>query len=165
MSCLVLLHSAVHMLLYEYPKAIWQKELLHAKSCLDVLEHCGTVDKIALRFAEITRSYYSVLKAQTQQDTDLSVVDMPEKFDHLFVVPESPWSHLEQVSRDLHKLVSCPFGQPATLHAEGALKAGFGTHLDWNPSTAPPFEKAITGAGNSWSVVEMALSAGRSGAL
>jgi hypothetical protein len=146
MSCLVLLHSAVHMLLYEYPKAIWQKELLHAKSCLDVLEQCGTIDKIALRFAEITRSYYNVLKAQTQQDTDLSVVDMPEKFDHLFVILEPPWSHLEQVSRDLHKFVSCPLGQLPNLHAESTLKAGFGTHLRWTPFIISPFEKATTEA-------------------
>jgi hypothetical protein len=152
MSCLVLLHSVVRMLFYNHSEAIWQQELSHAKSCLDVLEYCGTVDSVALRFAETTRSYCNTLKAQAQQDTDPSDVDVPVNFDYLFVVRDSPWSHLEQVSRNLHKLVSCPFGQPSNLHAEGTLKAGFGTHLDWTPSIAPTSRKATTEAGNSWSV-------------
>jgi hypothetical protein len=163
MSCLVLLHSAVQMLLYGYPQAIWQKELSHAGSCLDVLEYCGNVDKVALRFAEITRNYHNILVAQAQQETDLSVVEMPEKFDYLFAILRSLSSHLEQMSRDLHKLVSCLFGQPSNLHAESTLKAGFGTHLDWSSFRTSPFEKAITEAGNSWSVIEMALSSVRSG--
>jgi hypothetical protein len=163
MSCLVLLHSTAQMLLYGYPQAIWQKELAHAESCLDVLEYCGSVDKVALRFAETTCSYRNILKAQAQQDTDLSVVDMPEKFDYLFAIPKSLSSPLEQASKDLHKLVSCPFGQPSNLHAEGTLKAGFGTHLDWSSFRSSPFEKATTEAGNSWSVIEMALSGVRSG--
>lgn len=57
MSCLVLLHSSAQMLHYGYPQNIRQQELSYAKSCLDVLEYCGTVDKVTLCFAEITRSY------------------------------------------------------------------------------------------------------------
>jgi hypothetical protein len=163
MSCLVLLHSTAQMLLYGYSLPIWQKELSYAESCLVILEHCGNVDKVALRFAETTRSYHNILKAQAQQNTDLSIVNMPEKFDYLFVIPKSLSSHLEQVSRDLHKLVSCPFGQPSNLHAESTLKAGFGTHLDWTSFITLPFEKTTTKATNSWSVVEMALSGVRSG--
>jgi len=164
MSCLVLLHSSAQMLLYGYPQAIWQKELSYAESCLVVLEYCGNVDKVALHFAETTRNYHNILTAQAQQETDLSVVEMPEVFDYLFAIPSSLSSHLEQVSGDLHKLVSCPFGQPSNLHAEGTLTAGFGTHLDWTPSITSPFEEATTETGNSWAVINKSLSGGRLGA-
>jgi hypothetical protein len=145
------------MLLYGYSLLMWQKELSHAESCLDVLEHCGSIDKVALRFAETTRSYYNTLQAQAQQDTDLSAAILPGGFDYLFALPSSPSSPLEQVSRDLHKLVSCPFGQYSSLHAEATLKAGFGTHLDCTPSTSLLFGKGATGVANTWSAVEMAL--------
>lgn len=118
------------MLLYGYSQPIWQLELSYAKTCLDVLEHCGNVDGVALRIAETIRSYYNTLTAQARQETDLSVVEMPDKFDYLFVTPSLPSSHLGQVSWELHKLVSCPFGYPFNLDAAGTLNAGFGTHLD-----------------------------------
>src|SRR5690242_3863198 len=88
---------------------------------------------------------------------------MSERFDYLFVTPKLPSSHLDQLFQDLHKLVSCPFGRPSNLHAEGTLKAGFGTHLDWTSSVTLPLKNATIEAANSRSVIELMLPGMRSG--
>jgi hypothetical protein len=103
------------------------------------------------------------MTAQAQQDIGLPVIDVPERFDYLFVTPGLPSSHLDQLSQDLHKLVSYPFGRPSNLYEEGTLKAGFGTHLDWTSSATLPLKNATTEAANSRSVIEMIIPGMRSG--
>ena len=152
MSCLVLLHSTAQMQLHHFPQSTWQKELSYAGSCLDVLDYGAEANKVAVRFAEVTRGYYNTLSAQIQPEKDISVAEASENFDYLFMIPSTSPLNLAQVSRELLKHVSCPFGSPSSLRVEGTLKAGLGAHVTL------PFNRTTPDSEKSWSAVEMALS-------
>ena len=169
MACLVLLHSAAQLQLQNHPQSVWQKELSHAKSCLDVLDHCSDVDKVALRFADTTRGYYNILNGHAtvdvegMGDADVSTVDTLESSDYLFSIPELSPPHLDKIPRDLLKLVGSPFGHPSNLHTEGTLRAGFGSQIEWDSFVTLPFNNAVPKAANSIPLLDMALSSIRSG--
>ena len=152
MSCLVLLHSTAQMQLHHFPQSTWQKELSYAGYCLDVLDYGAEANKVALRFAEVTRGYYNTLSAQIQPEKDIPVVETPENFNYLFMIPSTSPLDLARASRELLKHVSCPFGSPSSLRVEGTLKAGLGAHVTL------PFNRTTPDSEKSWSAVEMALS-------
>lgn len=152
MACLTLLHSTAQMQLHDYAQPVWQKELSHAKSCLNVLEYCGEIDNVAAQFDKIARSFYDNLTAQALPTDDIDVFDIPDNFEYLFSVPTSSPEHLVQLSRTLLKRVSCPFDVPFSLQNEGTLKAGLGVH------TTLPFNYIPQQDARPWSAVEMALS-------
>lgn len=152
MASLLLLHSAAHMQLHEYPPRVWQNELSYAKTCIDVLKYCGEADKVAARFGEISRGYYDTLAFQAESVTATDTVHTPRNFDYLFSVPSSSPDYLVQASCDLLNRVSCPFDSPPSLHNEGTLRAGLGTH------TTLPFNRSPVSDARPWSAVEKALS-------
>lgn len=152
MACLILLHSAAQMQLHDYSQLVWQKELSYAQSCLRVLEHCGKIDKVALHFEKVLRSFYDALATQAQPVDDIFVVEDPQDFDYLFSIPSSSPEHIVLTSRELLKRVSSPFDSPPSLENEGMLKAGLGAH------TTLPFNNTPTRDARSCSAVEMALS-------
>ncbi|KAI9695822.1 MAG: hypothetical protein M1820_008416, partial [Bogoriella megaspora] len=135
--------------LHDAPQRIWQKELFYAKCCIDVLEHCGSVDVVAKQFAETTRKYYDTLNARNKvadPGNDISSVEMPDDCFHLFVAPSDTTTHHHQMSQELLELFSRPFGHKSNLHIEGTLKAGFGTQLDWNNFVTMVFNKTHSDA-------------------
>ncbi|XPS74750.1 hypothetical protein M3J07_006844 [Ascochyta lentis] len=130
MSCLTLLHSTTQLLLHGHSQPIWQKELSYAKSCIDVLEHCGLVDKVALSFLRITTSYYNTLLAEADSNISISDKTLPDEFDHLFNKPESTHAPLATASEGLLELLIHPFGTPTDFLIENTLKAGFSPGSD-----------------------------------
>lgn len=137
-SCLTLLHSVAQMQLHDYSQKAWKEELSHARSCLDVLEHCAKADTVAAHFAEITRAHYTTLSAQIQLIDDIDVFETPTDFDYLFSIPQNSPAHLAQTAHNLLKNISCPFGTPSNLQDEGTLKAGLGAHVTMLFNNSPP---------------------------
>ncbi|PVH98905.1 hypothetical protein DM02DRAFT_673052 [Periconia macrospinosa] len=116
--------GSVQLLLHDYPQPVWQRELSDANSCINVLEYCAQIDQVAHHFV------------------DLSIDGVPDRFDHLFTIPNSSPPDLGQVSQDLLQHVSHPYGRSSNLHTEGILKSGFGSQLDWNTFVTLPFNKS-----------------------
>jgi hypothetical protein len=158
----MLLHSTAQLMLNDSSQAVWGQELSYAKSCLDVLEYCGEVDLVARRFAEKISGFYNALKVHAQEG-DLPAVDMPEKFDYPFTIPESATGHIGSASRELLKLISSPFGHESNLNVEGTLRAGFGSQQDWNAFIKLPFNRTQSANVGNLPILGMALSGLRSG--
>lgn len=157
MSCLVLLHSTAQLALHRYPKHVWQRELKHAESCIKVLEHCGSADKVAHGFATSASRYYELFVVQNDQPNENAMDSDPDDFEYLFSSPVTATDFLAQLAGDLLLLVSNPFGHPTNLHTEGTLKAGFGSQQDWNVFVTLPFNRSVSVPGQATSL-EMALS-------
>lgn len=49
-ACVVILHLVAQKQLHRLPPSSWADDMKHAQECLDVLEFCGAVDTVALRF-------------------------------------------------------------------------------------------------------------------
>ncbi|KZM21777.1 uncharacterized protein EKO05_0001768 [Ascochyta rabiei] len=140
MACLTLLHSTTQLVLNGYSQPTWQKELSYAKSCIDVLEYCALVDKIARNFLKVTIRYYNVLLAIAEPNVAASDGTPPDGFDHLFSTSESTYAHLVSASAGLVNLLSHPFGSPSDLMMENTLEAkvGLGCELGQDSLSTPP---------------------------
>jgi hypothetical protein len=141
MSCIVLLHSTTQMVLSGRSQSIWRKKLSYAKSCIDVLEYCGRVDKVALCFFEVTNSYYTTLLQEEASEIPLLDDDSPLSYEHLFENPMRSRNHLKEASADLIDLLIRPFGSPFDLSVESTQKSGFATGVghEQDPFMTLPF--------------------------
>ncbi|KAB5575416.1 hypothetical protein GE09DRAFT_592539 [Coniochaeta sp. 2T2.1] len=65
-SCVVLLHCIAQKQVHGMIASSWEDDLLHAKTCLDTLSYCGTLDPVALQFHARLYQIYQTLSQHTQ---------------------------------------------------------------------------------------------------
>lgn len=162
MSCLTLLHSSTQLLLHGHAESVWRSELAYAKSCLDVLDHCGSVDKVAFHFAEVARIYYTTLAAQATDIQDTGV-DIPEGFEYLFTLPEGSSLELVHASQELLRLVASPFGHTSDLYSESILKTGLSPQITAKTFVTLPFNRPTQKPEDNMPLLGAALSSLRAG--
>lgn len=68
-ACTVILHSVAQKQLHGFPPSSWAHEMEQAQTCLDVLEFCGAVDPVALRFRGRLWTIYNKLLGLVSQDS------------------------------------------------------------------------------------------------
>ncbi|KAB5531158.1 hypothetical protein GE09DRAFT_1145996 [Coniochaeta sp. 2T2.1] len=64
-SCVVLLHCIAQKQVHGMIPSSWEVDLLHAKTCLDTLSYCGTLDPVALQFHARLYQIYQTLSLHT----------------------------------------------------------------------------------------------------
>ncbi|KAK4238271.1 hypothetical protein C8A03DRAFT_43965 [Achaetomium macrosporum] len=138
-ACVVILHSVAQKQLHRFPPSSWAEDMKRARQCLDVLEHCGKMDPVALRFRVRLSGIYSSLsrfvpEGQTpaMQRVEDWVPPPPDQSDdytfngttpaherhpieYLFTIPPDPNPQLLSLSFSLLFALCRPWSDTATL--------------------------------------------------
>ena len=119
-SCVVILHSAVQKQLHGFGRREWQEDLLElAKTCLSLLEFCGSVDRVAYKFHQKLTKLYDTVTANSVTSSASSAdgrsnstgtTQPTGRLAYLFEKPSNGDTELLDLSSTLLGMLWEPFG-------------------------------------------------------
>lgn len=133
-SCVVILHSVAQKQLHKFPASSWAEEMKQAQHCLDVLEFCGTMDPVALRFRiRLSGIYKALSESSAERHTNMQRVEdwvqpppnlSPDNSgssyhippaDYLLTIPPDADEYLLDISYKLMVALCRPWGEAESL--------------------------------------------------
>ncbi|KAK3382749.1 hypothetical protein B0T24DRAFT_672711 [Lasiosphaeria ovina] len=109
-ACMVMLHSAIQKQLHLFPQSSWKEDLVHAHTCLEALEFCGTIDSVALNFYDCLEPIYTQVASYSSPTAPPGPPEPPPPADYLLTIPPGSDSSNVSLSLSLLEALCRPFG-------------------------------------------------------
>ncbi|KAI8712194.1 Zn(2)-C6 fungal-type domain-containing protein [Fusarium sp. LHS14.1] len=146
--CVVLLHCVAQKQIHHFPRSSWEDDLTQARTCLDVLSFCSTVDSVALKFRDCVVPIHDKLTSYIFPLPSVNTPHNPSSLGYMLKVPTTTDPDRVSLSLKLLTILCQPFSNINSKCGpdESPSKPGEsknlqpGKEMNWKVDSCPSFQ-------------------------